>query len=353
MAKFLIIGGAGFIGSNFAKYVLSKGHSVYIVDNFSTGNMDNVEEFVSNERVELFKFDGIDETKNTIQVIPDFDAASVTFYTTNLRILKQRCDYIIHLAASVGVQYVEDNPNKTILNNLEMEQHVFSINEELQKPIFFASTSEVYGEGFSRASGEMDDFRETDTLTIGAPTHTRWGYACSKLMGEFLLHSYTQPFVIGRFFNVTSRNQVSDYGMVLPTFVKKALRNEPITIYGTGLAVRCYCHVDDAVRAMYTTITTPRCYRQIFNIGKSVETSVYDLASRVRSLVGSDVKIEFDKDGCVTISVPIIVKYGYNIPDVATKVQDAIKAAIDNATNIDIKDINVSVQEIEKSASPA
>lgn len=279
MSKFLILGGAGFIGSNFTKYILNKGHEAIIVDNLSTGSVDNLSQFSDNEKVKIYKLVSSVKSAKLFEVIAS-------------------CDYIIHLAASVGVQYVEDNPHHTMINNLDMEKRIFKINEEFKKPIFFASTSEVYGEGFNTTVNQVDAFRETDTLTIGAPTQTRWGYACSKLMGEFLLHSYTQPFVIGRFFNVTSRNQLSKYGMVLPSFVEKVLNNEPLTVYGIGNAVRCYCHIDDAVDAIYKTITNETCYRQIFNIGNPVETSVYDLARKVVEHGNGDktVPILFDKE---------------------------------------------------------
>ncbi len=292
MAKFLILGGAGFIGSNFAKYVLDKGHEVIIVDNFSTGNEENIQDFMDDDKVDIYAFnnkntDGYD-CYNRKHNISENDKP---LFSTLYNIMKSS-DYIIHLAASVGVSYVEDNAQSTILNNMEMEQMVFGFNEKLQKPIFFASTSEVYGEGLSTQSS----FKETDSLLIKPPVETRWGYACSKLMGEFLLHSYTQPFVIGRFFNVTSRNQVSNYGMVLPSFVEQALEKKPLTVYNRGLATRCYCHVDDAVDAMYKLMTTQRCYRQIFNIGNPDEINVLQLANRVNSLTRNGNNIIFDDE---------------------------------------------------------
>jgi len=289
MAKFLILGGAGFIGSNFAKYVLDKGHEVIIVDNFSTGNEENIQDFMENDKVDIYRFrlKRCTEGYDCYYLKKGRGRGKRQIYE-----LMEISDYIIHLAASVGVSYVEDNAQSTILNNMEMEQMVFGFNEKYQKPIFFASTSEVYGEGLSTQSS----FKETDSLMIKPPVETRWGYACSKLMGEFLLHSYTQPFVIGRFFNVTSRNQVSNYGMVLPSFVEQALEKKPLTIYNRGLATRCYCHIDDAVEAMYKLMTTQRCYRQIFNIGNPDEVNVLQLANRVNSLTRNGNNIIFDDE---------------------------------------------------------
>ena len=287
MARFLILGGAGFIGSNFTKYVLDKGHEVIIVDNFSTGNEENIQDFMDNDKVDIYRF----RLKSCTE---GYDCYNLKKRRSKRQIyeLMDNSDYIIHLAASVGVSYVEDNAQSTILNNMEMEQMVFDFNEKYQKPIFFASTSEVYGEGLTTQSS----FKETDSLLIKPPVETRWGYACSKLMGEFLLHSYTQPFVIGRFFNVTSRNQVSNYGMVLPSFVEQALEKKPLTVYNRGLATRCYCHVDDAVDAMYKLMTTQRCYRQIFNIGNPDEINVLQLANRVNSLTRNGNNIIFDDE---------------------------------------------------------
>lgn len=281
MSKFLILGGAGFIGSNFAKYVLNLKHEVIIIDNISTTKMENFTQFEDNDKVELY----IRKGKKNVSWHEDGQDGYPKEVDTSTLI--KECDYIIHLAASVGVQYVEDNPQETILNNLRMEEDIFYLNENLYqtrpRPIFFASTSEVYGDG----DGDGIPFRETDDLRIPAPTNLRWGYACSKLMGEFLLHSYKQPFVIGRFFNVTSRNQLSDYGMVLPNFVENVLVDKPLTIYNQGKAVRSYCHIDDAVEAMYKLITNKKCYGQIFNIGNPEnKIDVYGLAKMVNTMAG-------------------------------------------------------------------
>lgn len=305
MSKFLVFGGAGFIGSNFIKYILKLGHEVIIVDNMATSEMESFLQFKDNDKVQLYYRHG---KKNISWVENGEDGYPKEVHTSTL--IKE-CNYIIHLAASVGVQYVEDNPQQTILNNLDMEEELFYYNEKCvtPRPIFFASTSEVYGEGDGRST-----FEESDTLQIPCPSNLRWGYACSKLMGEFLLHSYKQPFVIGRFFNVTSRNQLSKYGMVLPNFVENALKGKPLKIYNKGSAIRSYCHVDDAVDAMYKLITNRKCYRQIFNIGNpNNKIDVLGLANMVNSLCRNEyTNIEYDNvSRCISdinFRVPNILK---------------------------------------------
>lgn len=229
--KVFIIGGAGFIGSHLAESLWLKGYNVFIYDDFSTGNKNNLDEV---SYTECSIEDGIRE-----------------------------CDYIYHLAASVGVKYVNDNPIGAIINNIDLERQVFSCNEKYKKPLFFSSSSEVYG------NSDNLPFVETSSLSIGEPTQGRWGYSCSKLMGEFLALHSDFPAVVGRFFNVTGEGQVSNYGMVLPSFIERGLNGDPLEVYGDGSAVRCFSYVREVVDVMERLMTNEHCYNNVFNIGNS------------------------------------------------------------------------------------
>lgn len=242
--KYFILGGGGFIGSHYAQYLATRNQEVRILDDFSTGRRNNLE--------------------------------GVEYRTCSIEEGIEWCDYIIHLAASVGVEYVTDNVVGCMYNNLELEQKVFTVNAIHQKPLLFASTSEVYG------NSDQVPFRETQDLTIGNPSQGRWGYACSKLMGEFLALHSPFPAVVVRFFNVTGPRQLPDYGMVLPKFIKAGLEGSPIEVYGDGMAVRCFCHVEDAVVALDALITDDDCYNQVFNIGNPTNNiTVKALANKV------------------------------------------------------------------------
>lgn len=268
---YFIIGGAGFIGSNFAKYLFEKGKTVFINDDFSNGSKENL--------------NGINYTH------------------CNIEEGIEKCDYIIHLAGSVGVNYVNNNPTKTIYNNINLEKKIFTINSKFNKPLLFASTSEVYG------NSKKFPFNEDQDLSIGISTQKRWGYACSKLMGEFLgLHS-SFPCVVVRFFNITGPGQLCKW--VIPKFVYLSSQNKTIEIYNEK-AVRCFCHVEDTVEAMYKLINNKNCYNKIFNIGNpNTMISMENLAKKIVRKIGSGYikKVKnLEKNVDVNVRIPNIDK---------------------------------------------
>lgn len=306
MNTFLIIGGAGFIGSNLAEHLLNNNHKIIIFDNCSTGRIDNLE--------------GLDvdfRDENIIQAMKD-------------------CDYIFHLAGSVGVANVNNDPMGAMTNNLKMEQTVFHINSYLKKPLLFASTSEVYG------NSPDTPFREDAPLHIGSPDQGRWGYACSKLMGEFMAIHSNFPAVVVRFFNVTGEKQLPDYGMVLPKFIERGLKGDDIEIYGDGLAVRCFSYIGDVVHALETLITTEKCYNEIFNVGRADAITIKQLANMVITATDFKSKIVYK---------PFENVFSENPTDIRVRVPDVskIKDFIGWEATTDISDIVRNVVRYESS----
>ncbi|HYN88619.1 MAG TPA: GDP-mannose 4,6-dehydratase [Ardenticatenaceae bacterium] len=265
MMNTLITGGAGFIGSHLAEALLARGDTVYIVDDLSTGSIRNIDHLKSNPRFHYT----IDKVEN-VPVIAE---------------LVDRADVVFHLAAAVGVRLVVESPVRTIETNLRGTEIVLAQANKKQRPVFFASTSEVYGKR------EQQPCREDDDLIIGPTTIGRWSYACSKAMDEFLALAYCRerglPIVIGRFFNTVGPRQTGRYGMVLPNFVRQALAGHPITIYGDGKQSRCFGYVGDVVRAVIGLMETPEAVDQVFNIGNDQEITINELAERVKEVTGS------------------------------------------------------------------
>lgn len=249
--KYFVIGGAGFIGSHLVKLLIEKGHRVYVYDNFSTGRESNL------------------------------DILTVT-YVDDLETGFKNSDFIFHLAASVGNQYINNNPKMSMINNLSITIEVFDLAKKYQTPILYTSTSEVYGNSRS-------GFIEDQDLQIGCPKDSlRWGYSCAKLTGEFLALSYDIPVVIVRPFNIIGPKQVSKYGMVVPTFLEKALNSKDIIVYGDGEQTRCFCDVSEAVVAMYHLVVNKTCYGEIFNIGNPHNIiSMLHLAEMIKKLTDS------------------------------------------------------------------
>lgn len=251
--KYLLLGGAGFIGKHLGRRLIKEGHDVTIVDSLVTSTA------------------------------PDFE---VKFIQADIRnaVLDELIidsDVIYFLAGSVGVANIVNNPTKTLQNNISLMYKLIPLFERYQKKVIFSSTSEVYGDG---------PFSEDSTLHIGAPTDLRWSYAAAKLTTEFMIAASTFPYTIIRFFNVTGPGQVGDYGMVLPRFINAAKAGEDLTVYGEGNQVRSFCHIEDAIDTM---LKIENINGEIFNIGSDGAVTIRHLAERVIALSGSKSKIKF------------------------------------------------------------
>ena len=261
--RYLVTGGAGFIGSHLVGELLARGDEVYILDDLSTGSADNIEPFKADPRFHY----AIGSVTDAALVAEMVDSADVVF----------------HLAAAVGVFLVVESPVRTIETNVAGTETVLLQAGKKQRKVLVASSSEVYG------SSEHTRFREDDDLVLGPPTSARWSYACSKALDEFLALAHHRerglPVVIARLFNTVGPGQVGRYGMVLPRFVAQALAGGPITVYGDGSQTRAFCHVADTVRALIGLSGDDRAVGQIFNVGSGREITIRELAERVRRLV--------------------------------------------------------------------
>lgn len=261
----LITGGAGFIGSHLAEKLLNRGYKVTAIDDLSTGSMVNIKHLL--ER-------------------PDFDFVLDTVRNEQImHLLIEKADVVYHLAAAVGVRLIVEEPVRTIETNIHGSEMALGIANKFRRPIFIASTSEVYGKS------DNIPFREDDDTVLGSTRFSRWAYACSKAIDEFLglayYYQFRLPVVIGRFFNTVGPRQTGQYGMVVPRFVERALRNEPIEIHGDGKQTRCFCHVDDVTDAVVKLMETPDAAGQVYNIGSDQEISIEDLADRIIEMAGS------------------------------------------------------------------
>lgn len=269
--RFLITGGAGFIGSHLAELLLSRGHQVFLLDDLSTGSIENIRHLKGNGNLEYF----LDTIANK-QLLAE---------------LVDESDIVIHLAAAVGVRLIVESPVRTIETNIEGTQRVLDAACKKKKLVFLASTSEVYGKN------NQVPFREDDDLVLGPTSKSRWSYAASKAVDEFLGLAYwrekKQPVVIGRFFNTVGPRQTGRYGMVLPNFVSQALDGRPITVFGTGKQSRCFCDVGDAVEAVYRLVMNDAAVGQVVNIGNDQEITIEDLAALVKRRTGSASPIRY------------------------------------------------------------
>lgn len=267
----LITGGAGFIGSHLAETLALQGHQVIVLDDLSTGRLENIAHL---SRFPGFRY-AIDSVTN--QAVVDSLVAEV--------------DVVFHLAAAVGVRLVCEAPIHTIQTNVNGTETVLSAAHRYRKRVLVASTSEVYGKS------EQLPYREDADLTVGSPDKTRWGYATSKLLDEFLALAYARehglPVTVVRLFNTVGPRQSSRYGMVLPNFVRWALANEPIVIHGDGSQTRSFTWVGDVVWAMMALVNEPRAEGQVFNIGNGAEISIRDLAVKVRQMTKSSSELSF------------------------------------------------------------
>jgi UDP-glucose 4-epimerase len=292
--RFLITGGAGFIGSHLADELLGRGDHVHVLDDLSTGSIDNLRHLKGRPE---FGYT-IDSAANAPVVAELVDSADVVF----------------HLAAAVGVQLIVESPVRTIETNVHCTEIVLAQASKKKKPVFIASTSEVYGK-----SAELP-YREDGDLTLGPTIKGRWSYACSKAIDEFLAIAYWKerklPTVIGRLFNTVGPRQTGRYGMVIPNFVAQALAGRPLTVYGDGTQRRCFCHVADVVRALADLMRREDVYGEVFNIGAESEIEIRKLAERVVELTGSSSEITL---------VPYDVAYEEGFEDMQRRLPDTAK----------------------------
>lgn len=263
--RYLITGGAGFIGSHLAEELLRRGHQVIIIDDLSTGAIENIEHLRS-----LPNFKYVIESVMNRPVLAE---------------LVDQSDVIFHLAAAVGVRLIIESPVRTIETNVKATELVLDLAAKKRKKVLITSTSEVYGKA------QKVPFSEEDDLLIGPPDKGRWSYACSKAIDEFLALAYWRekklPTVIVRVFNTIGPRQTGRYGMVVPTFIRQALAGEPITVFGDGQQSRCFCWVGDTVDAFIALSEHPRAVGKVFNIGSDQEITINALAERVRTITQS------------------------------------------------------------------
>ena len=263
--KALITGGAGFIGSHLAEELLRTGHEVIVIDDLSTGRRKNLRTIASDPGLE-FIYDTIRNAET-------------------MHLLMQRCDVVFHLAAAVGVQLIVDQPVRTIETNIHGTEVVLEIANKFGRKVFLASSSEVYGKS------EKVPFHEDDDTILGSTRFSRWSYACSKAIDEFLglayFEQYGLPVVIGRYFNTVGPRQTGQYGMVIPRFVGRALRGEPLLVHGTGRQRRCFAHVQDVVSATIGLMECPDTAGRVYNIGSTEEIAIDALADKVIAATGN------------------------------------------------------------------
>jgi UDP-glucose 4-epimerase len=292
--KAFITGGAGFIGSHLAERLLDRGDQVLVLDDLSTGRMANIEHLVDRDDF-THRIGCATDSPLVVELV---DRADVTF----------------HLAAAVGVKLIVERPVMTIETNVRATEVVLDAAARKRKPVVIASTSEVYGKNTNVP------FREEDDLNLGPTTRSRWAYACSKALDEWLAFAYMRekgvPVTIARLFNTVGPRQVGHYGMVLPSFARQALSGEPITVYGDGKQARCFVHVKDAVEALLALADTPEARGEVVNVGSDEEVTILELANRVKARAKSDSPIEF---------IPYDEAYAEGFEDMPRRVPDVKK----------------------------
>ncbi len=292
--KALVTGGAGFIGSHIVEELLGRGDEVWVIDDLSTGRFENIAHLESHPRFH-YEIDTILDER----VVSEMTA---------------KVDVVFHLAAAVGVAYIIDNPLKSLETNIKGTEIVLQQANEGKKMVVVFSTSEIYGKA------NCQPCKETDDLILGTTTITRWGYSASKAIDEFLSLAYHRekklPVIIVRCFNTCGTRQTGQYGMVIPRFVKQALLNHPITIYGDGQQTRCFCDISDVVRGVLGLVEEPGANGEVFNLGSDEETSIDDLAKRIKELTASTSTIDY---------IPYEKAYEEGFEDMRRRVPDLTK----------------------------
>ena len=290
--RFLITGGSGFIGSHLVETLVARGDEVVIIDNQSTGSIKNLQKIES--KVKFISGDVLDK-------------ALLQKYVSE-------ADYVVHLAAALGVFNIVNKPLQSLKINIQGTENVLEWSDKFKKPVLIASTSEVYGKNDKVPLNEEDD------RIIGHPLKSRWSYSEAKAVDESLAYFYflenKLPIRIVRFFNTVGPRQVGQYGMVVPRFVTAALKNESIQVYGSGDQIRCFCHVADAIRALLLVIDSEKAIGQVFNVGNNQQISIMDLAKKVIEVTGS--KSEINK-------IPYSEAYPAGFEDMQRRVPDISK----------------------------
>jgi UDP-glucose 4-epimerase len=294
--KILITGGAGFIGSHLAEYLLARGEEVHCLDDLSTGSIHNISHLKDNDKFSYTIGSVTDE-----QLVAEY---------------VDWADFVYHLAAAVGVELIVNNPVRTIETNIRGTEAVLRHASKKKRPVLITSTSETYGKN------ENVPFKEDDDMVLGPTSRARWSYACSKAIDEFLGLSYWHerelPVIIVRLFNTVGPRQVAQYGMVLPRFVTQALKGEPITVYGDGKQSRCFAYVSDVIEAMVNLAGREEACGQVFNIGSHEEITIEDLAKLVKKLLNSGSPIEY---------IPYEKAYAAGFEDMRRRAPDTGKIA--------------------------
>jgi UDP-glucose 4-epimerase len=308
--RVLITGGAGFVGSHLSEAFLERGDEVAILDNLSTGSIDNIAHLKTHPRFR-YTIDAVENEPLLAELI-------------------DRADVVVHLAAAVGVKLIVEQPVHTIETNVHGTEVVLKLANKKKKLVLVASTSEVYGKS------TFVPFREDADLVLGPTSKHRWAYACSKLIDEFLALAYWKerklPVIIVRLFNTVGPRQTGQYGMVIPSFVKQALSNRPITVFGDGTQSRSFTYVGDVVRAMVALIDEPRAIGQVFNIGNGAEITINDLAARIKALTGSSSEI---------VRIPYDQAYESGFEDMPRRVPDIsrIRALVGYTPTVELEEI--------------
>ncbi len=292
--RFLITGGAGFIGSHLSDLLVEHDHTVHVLDDLSTGAMENIRHLKHHPRFQYT----VGSAENHALVAE----------------LVDETDLVVHLAAAVGVALVVDSPVRAIETNVHCTEVVLEHANKKKKPVLIASTSEVYGKS------QALPFREDGDMQMGATDKGRWAYACSKAIDEFLAMAYWReralPTTVVRLFNTVGPRQTGSYGMVVPRLVGQALAGEPLTVYGDGRQTRCFCHVADVVQALFSLASEERAYGNVFNVGASTEVSILDLARLIIDVTGS---------GSEIFMIPYDEAYGEGFEDMYRRVPDTTK----------------------------
>lgn len=293
--KNFITGGAGFIGSHLAEALLNRGDKVHILDNLSTGSLDNIKHLIKNRNFS-YTIDTILNEKIIDKLI-------------------KNCDCVYHLAAAVGVKLIMEKPLETIETNVKGTEAVLRVANKYKKKVLITSTSEIYG------NHVQHKLSENNNRVMGPIKKWRWAYASSKTVDEFLALAYyiekKLPIVIVRLFNTVGPRQTGAYGMVVPNFVQSALLGKPMTIYGDGKQTRSFCHVKDAVDAMINLMGHPKAIGNVFNIGSEEEISINDLAKRIKKMTNGKSRITH---------IPYKKAYGEGFEDMRRRIPDVSKA---------------------------